>query len=74
LSGLWIPLQFLPKVLRDFARVLPAYHLNQLATMVAGHPFRETLGSHIEGLLAATLVLGGLAWIAWRRNDRRLFS
>jgi ABC-2 type transport system permease protein len=74
LSGLWIPLQFLPKVLRDFAVALPAYHLNQIATMVAGLPSRGTLGSHIEGLLAATLLLGGFAWIAWRRDDRKVFG
>jgi ABC-2 type transport system permease protein len=74
LSGLWIPLQFLPKVLRDFAVALPAYHLNQLATSVAGLPSRGTIGSHIEGLAGATLVLGGFAWIAWRRNDRKVFG
>lgn len=74
LSGLWIPVQFLPPVLRDFAVALPAYHLNQIATLVAGLPSRGTLGSHIEGLLAATLVLGGFAWIAWRRDDRKLFG
>jgi ABC-2 type transport system permease protein len=74
LSGLWIPMQFLPKVLRDFAVALPAYHLNQIATLVAGLPSRGTLGSHIEGLVAATLVLSGFAWIAWRRDDRKVFG
>lgn len=74
LSGLWIPIQLLPKALRESAAALPAYHLNQLATMVAGLPSRGTLGSHIEGLAAATLVLGGFAWIAWRRDDRKVFG
>jgi ABC-2 type transport system permease protein len=74
LSGLWIPLMFLPKILRDFAVVLPAYHLNQIATQMAGLPSRGTLGQHIEGLVAATLVLGGFAWIAWRRDDRKVFG
>ena len=44
LSGLWIPMQFLPKSVRDFAVVLPSYHLNQIATSVAGLPSRGTLG------------------------------
>ena len=74
LSGLWIPIQFLPKILRDFAVALPAYHLNQVATIMAGLPSRGTLSQHVEGLLAATLILGGMAWIAWRRDDRKLFG
>jgi ABC-2 type transport system permease protein len=74
LSGLWIPLQFLPRILQRFAVALPAYHLNQLATNVAGLPSRGTVGTHIEGLLAATMVLGGMAWIAWKRDDRKLFG
>jgi len=53
---------------------LPAYHLNQIAMQVAGLHSRGTLGSHIEGLVAATLVLGGFAWIAWRRDDRKAFA
>jgi len=74
LSGLWIPMQFLPKVLQEFAVALPAYHLNQMAETVAGLPSHGALGSHIEGLAAATMVLGGMAWIAWRRDDRKLFG
>src|SRR5271155_3793123 len=30
-SGLWVPLMFLPKLLREFAHLLPPYHLAQLA-------------------------------------------
>jgi len=74
LSGLWIPMQFLPQVVRNIAVALPAYHLNQIAMQVAGLHSRGTLGSHIEGLVAATLVLGGFAWIAWRRDDRKAFA
>jgi ABC-2 type transport system permease protein len=74
LSGLWFPIQFLPKVLRDFALALPAYHLNQLATSAAGLHSLGSIGQHIEGLCAATLVLGGFAWIAWRRDDRKVFG
>ena len=74
LSGLWFPIQILPKVLQDFAPALPAYHLNQIAAIVAGLPSRGTLASHIQGLLAATLLLGGFAWVAWRRDDRKAFN
>jgi ABC-2 type transport system permease protein len=72
LSGLWIPMPLLPKALQDFAPALPSYHLNQLAAMVVGLHSRGTLNSHVEGLVAATLVLGGFAWIAWRRDDRKV--
>jgi ABC-2 type transport system permease protein len=72
LSGLWVPMQFMPKVLQDFAPSLPAYHLNQIASIVAGVPSRGSLTSHVEGLAAATLLLSGFAWIAWRRDDRKV--
>src|SRR5208283_5481146 len=35
-SGLWIPLFMLPAGLRMFAKILPPYHLSQLALNVVG--------------------------------------
>ena len=51
LSGLWMPLQFLPKSIQDIATVLPAYHLGQLA-------YRAVGVSQIP-LLSHVLALGG---------------
>jgi ABC-2 type transport system permease protein len=36
LSGLWIPIQFLPAWLQSFAHFLPPYHLSRLALGVFG--------------------------------------
>ena len=38
LSGLWLPLQFLPKFLQQIAPIWPAYHLAQLALPRVGAP------------------------------------
>ena len=38
LSGLWLPLQFMPKFLTDIAPVWPAYHLAQMALDTVGAP------------------------------------
>jgi ABC-2 type transport system permease protein len=36
LSGLWIPLQMLPNVLKQIAPIWPSYHLHQLALVALG--------------------------------------
>ena len=38
LSGLWVPLQFMPKFLSDIAPIWPAYHLAQMALDTVGAP------------------------------------
>jgi ABC-2 type transport system permease protein len=38
LSGLWIPLEMLPKVLQQIAPIWPSYHLHQLALAALGMP------------------------------------
>jgi ABC-2 type transport system permease protein len=61
LSGLWLPLQFMPKMLTDIAPLWPAYHLAQMALATVGAESRGTFVSHIVVLVAITLVFFLLA-------------
>lgn len=66
LSGLWIPPQFLPHFLQEFAVVLPAYHLGQLAYAAVGAP-AEIL-PHMLALAGFTAGFLVLAVRGYRRN------
>jgi ABC-2 type transport system permease protein len=64
LSGLWLPLQFMPQFLVDIAPIWPAYHLAQMALDTVGAPSAGTYAGHI-GVLAATTL--GFFLLAMRR-------
>jgi ABC-2 type transport system permease protein len=68
-SGLWIPLFMLPHGLRMVAKVLPPYHVSQLAlnTLGMGVSPHTPASGHIEALVGFTLLCLGLAaWGYWR--------
>ncbi len=71
-SGLWIPLFLLPHGLRVFAKLLPPYHLSQLALNAVGMVNNPTPAwGHIEALIAFTLLFLGLAgWGYWRDEGK----
>lgn len=69
LSGLWVPLSMLPHWLRKIAPALPSYHLAQMMYTALGATTRGTLMSHLGGLLGFTLVMLGVTWIGFRRNE-----
>jgi ABC-2 type transport system permease protein len=73
-SGLWVPLMFLPKLLRNFAHVLPPYHLAQLALGVvdAGQP--ESAWTHWEFLIGFTLICLGLARVGFQRDEGKTYG
>jgi ABC-2 type transport system permease protein len=54
LSGLWVPLQFLPHSLARIAPLWPAWHLAQIAQAVVGTGDAHAVPAHL-------LVLGGMA-------------
>jgi ABC-2 type transport system permease protein len=55
-SGLWIPLFMLPHGLQVLAKVLPPYHLSQLALNAVGMANNPTPAwGHVEALIAFTL-------------------
>ncbi len=61
LSGLWIPIQFLPKFLQQLAPFWPAYHLGQLAYTVTGQRTLGGFGAHIAALAAYAIIFFLLA-------------
>lgn len=63
LSGLWIPVQFLPKVIGQLANFLPTYHLAQLGLAQLGD---GTAMIHVLALLITTVVAGGIAAMSYR--------
>jgi ABC-2 type transport system permease protein len=70
LSGLWVPLQFLPKVLQQIAPVFPTYHLAQMMYASLGAPSRGTLLTHLLGIFSFTLVMIAITWVAIRRREQ----
>ncbi len=68
-SGLWLPLQLLPKFLQHAAPYLPAYHLGQLGLKQVG--FGEAGGSlpHVAALAGFTVVFLLLALRGFSRDD-----
>ncbi|HEU5135810.1 MAG TPA: CIA30 family protein [Steroidobacteraceae bacterium] len=64
LSGLWLPLQFMPQFLQDIAPVWPAYHLAQMALATVGAPSAGSTAGHVAVLAAVTL---GFFLLAMRR-------
>ena len=69
-GGLWIPIMMLPKVMQKFALVLPTYHLSQLALGAFGYASAGSTASHWSGLLGFSLLMLGIASLAFRRLER----
>jgi ABC-2 type transport system permease protein len=69
-SGLWVPLKFLPHAIKVIAPYLPTYHLVQLMLGALGTPMVGTAVSHWSGLFGFTLLMLGIAWIAFRRREQ----
>jgi ABC-2 type transport system permease protein len=68
-GGLWIPIILLPHVMQKFALVLPTYHLAQLTLGAFGYASAGTTSSHWFGLFGFTLIMLGIASIAFRRYE-----
>jgi len=73
-SGLWVPLMFLPKLLREFAHVLPPYHLAQLALGIIGGGQHESNWTHLQVLIGFTLICLGVARIGSRRDEAQAYG
>jgi ABC-2 type transport system permease protein len=74
LSGLWIPIDFLPKTVQAIAEYLPAFHLGQLALGIIEAPSRGTPASHIVALLGFTLLFLAAAIAAYRFDQRKNYA
>ena len=74
-SGLWIPLFMLPHGLRTVAKVLPPYHLSQLALNVVGMGTEPhyTWG-HVNALIGFTLICLGVAVLGYHRDEGKTYG
>lgn len=71
MSGLWIPIKFLPKFLQPIAPYLPAYHLSQLMETVFGYQRRNaSVTSHWVGLAGFFFLMIGASWAVFHRTEQ----
>jgi ABC-2 type transport system permease protein len=73
-SGLWVPFMFLPKIVQQFAIVMPPYHLAQLALGIVGAGRHESTAGHWEILAAFTMICLGVARIGFQRDKGKLYG
>lgn len=72
-SGLWIPFEFLPKLVQKIAPMLPPFHFAQLALIVIGAE-KGSAARHLIALIAFTLLFLALATIAYRRDEGKVYG
>jgi ABC-2 type transport system permease protein len=70
LSGLWVPLRFMPHWLQGFAPALPTYHLSQLMLSIFGYQDSMSLATHWNALIGFTLLMLGLSWLTFHRKEQ----
>lgn len=71
LSGLWLPINFLPEFMQQFANILPPYHLAQLALKVTSMDLGYPVMLHIGVLSAYTSIFIFLAIKAYYKKDKK---
>jgi len=71
LSGLWLPINFLPEVMQQFANLLPPYHLAQLALKITDMDLGFPVALHLSVLIAYTLLFIFLAVKAYHKKDKK---
>lgn len=74
ISGLWMPIMFLPQSIQKAALWMPQYHFSQLALSTIGASRGEPLALHIGVMVAATVLFSGLAWVGYRRDEGKLYG
>ena len=74
LSGLWVPILFLPKPVQTLALWLPPYHFSQLALRVTGGSRGESVLGHIGAMAAAAVVFGAIAYLGYRRDEGKTYG
>jgi ABC-2 type transport system permease protein len=73
-SGMWIPIQMLPPVIKKVALFLPPYHYAQLALHTLGLDRGGAVPTHVFALVAFTAASLLLAWIGFRRDEGKTFG
>lgn len=70
LSGLWVPLRFMPHWLQGIAPALPTYHLAQLMLSIFGYGDDMSRATHWNALMGFTLLMLGLSWLIFHRKEQ----
>jgi ABC-2 type transport system permease protein len=70
LSGLWMPLRFMPHWLQHIAPGLPTYHLSQLMLSIFGYGDSMSPAIHWNALVGFTLLMLGLSWLIFHRKEQ----
>jgi ABC-2 type transport system permease protein len=70
LSGLWMPLRFMPHWLQSIAPALPTYHLSQLMLGIFGYQDAMSRGTHWNALLGFTLLMLGSSWLIFHHREQ----
>lgn len=73
-SGLLMPLEFLPPMVRVVAPYLPAYHVGQLGWTSLGAGDGASLGSHLLWLGGYTVIFLAMALLAYRRDEGKTYG
>lgn len=74
LSGLWIPIAFLPESIQSLAMWLPPYHFSQLALRVLGASRGEPLSLHVGAMIVATILFSTIAYAGYRRDEGKMYG
>lgn len=74
ISGLWIPIVFLPKPIQEIAMWLPPYHFSQLALRTIGASRGEPIALHVGAMIVATVLFGAIAYLGYRRDEGKLYG
>lgn len=69
LSGLWIPVRFLPHMLQKIAPFFPTYHFAQLMLSVFGYRDGISLAAHWSAMAGFALVMLGVSWAVFHRQE-----
>ncbi|WP_244935400.1 ABC transporter permease [Parashewanella spongiae] len=70
LSGLWIPINMMPKALQEIANVFPPYHLAQLGLKIIDMDAGGSIIKHISILVLYSLVFSYLAIKTYYRKNK----
>ncbi|MEI9978746.1 MAG: ABC transporter permease [Edaphobacter sp.] len=70
LSGLWVPIRFMPHWLQGIAPILPTYHLSQLMLDIFGYGDSMSRTAHWNALIGFSFLMLGLAWLIFQRKEQ----
>jgi ABC-2 type transport system permease protein len=74
LSGLWLPVNFLPGLMKQIALGLPAYHYGQLALKTIGADLGQPAWVHLAYLAVFTALSLAVARWAYRRDEGKTYG